>query len=91
MATIVFMDLEVGIKDAKNNLSKLVLAARKGRRVYLVNRGERVAEIIPASDATARDRGRGMLKGIVTVPKGWGKQKDRERWEEDFLQDLARS
>jgi antitoxin (DNA-binding transcriptional repressor) of toxin-antitoxin stability system len=37
--------LEVGIRQAKNNLSKLIDAVRNGEEVILTNRGERVAKL----------------------------------------------
>lgn len=85
------MDVEVGIKEAKNNLSRLVAAAQKGRRVYLMNRGKRVAQVVPISTGDEDKRGRGMFKEEIRLPAGWGSQKQREQWEKDFLNELEQS
>jgi len=65
--------MEIGIKDAKNSLSSLVIQARKGTRVFLTNRGERMVELVPVRDvkAPAPDRGLGWLKGTVKLPKDY--------------------
>ncbi len=69
--------MEIGIKEAKNNLSSLVIQAKAGERVFLTNRGERVAELVPVQSpmAPSPNRGRGSLKGIIKVPKDWRKWK----------------
>lgn len=76
--------METGIKDAKNNLSKLVQAAFDGEEVYLTKRGKRVAQLIPARDP-ARDRmGRGMWKGKVNLYPGWDSPEEDKKIEEMF-------
>jgi prevent-host-death family protein len=59
--------MDVGIRDAKNNLSKLVDAALDGEEVFLTNRGERVAQLVPARNPTLRSRGRGSWQGKVNL------------------------
>jgi len=56
--------MDIGIKDAKNNLSNLVAQARTGTRIFLTNRGERMVELVPVKDvkAPAPERGLGWLK-----------------------------
>jgi prevent-host-death family protein len=68
--------MEIGIKEAKNNLSNLVVQAKAGERIFLTNRGERVAEIVPVQPVKAPSplRGYGSLKGIIKRPKDW------QRW-----------
>ena len=83
------MDVEIGSKDAKSNLSRLIAAAQKGRRVYLVNRGKRVVELVPVANGANSARGRGMLKHRISLPPGWGSQEQRERDEKEFLDQLG--
>jgi len=57
--------MEIGIKDAKNNLSSLVSQARAGTRVVLTNRGQKMVELVPVKegDNIVAKRGLGWLKG----------------------------
>ena len=63
--------MDAGIKDAKNNLSKLVDAVLDGEEVFLTNRGERVVQLVRVPEATSRCRGRGSWKGKVNLYPGW--------------------
>jgi len=69
--------MDIGIKDAKNNLSNLVAQARTGTRIFLTNRGERMVELVPVKDvkAPAPERGLGWLKGAIKLPKNYQKWK----------------
>jgi prevent-host-death family protein len=42
--------MQVGMHEAKTNLSKLVVFAQKGEEVLITNRGEVVARIVGASN-----------------------------------------
>ncbi len=77
--------MEIGIKQAKTDLSKLIEAAQAGQRIYLMNRGRRVAEVVPVSSEATPARGYGMYKGKVKLPKGWGSQKQREKLEREII------
>jgi prevent-host-death family protein len=63
--------MEVGIREAKNNLSRLVGAALDGEEVFLTNRGERVAQLIPAARTGQKGRGRGFWKEKIHFYPGW--------------------
>ena len=76
-------DMEIGIRDAKSNLSKLVEAALDGEEVFLTNRGERVARIVPAP-APKPGRGRGMWKDKLHLYPGWDSPGEDKRIEEMF-------
>ncbi len=79
--------MEVGIKQAKSNLSKLVNDAQQGKRVFLVNRGKRVAELVPVSEPAVKNRrGLGMFKEKIHPPKGWGSKKQRKQSEKQILE-----
>ena len=78
--------MEVGIKQAKNNLSNLIVQAQAGTRVFLINRGKRVAEIVPVAQTnTGPQRGLGMFKEHIKLPARWGTQPERERAEKELL------
>ncbi len=77
--------MEVGIKKAKNELSKLVAAARSGEEVFLINRGERVARIVPVVKPKAKNRGFGMYKDVIHLPDDWDSPEARKKEEEEFL------
>jgi prevent-host-death family protein len=63
--------MDIGVREAKSNLSKLVASVRKGEKIYLTNRGRRVAELVPASTDRAWRRGYGMFEGKVNLYPGW--------------------
>jgi len=79
--------MEVGIRDAKNNLSKLVEAVRDGEEVFLTKRGERVAQLVPARKPVSKMRGRGFLKGKVNLYPGWDSPEEDKKIE-DMFEDL---
>lgn len=76
--------MEVGIRDAKNNLSKLVEAALDGDEVFLTNRGERVAQLVPARRTAVSGRGRGLWKGKVNFYPGWDSRREDRKIEDAF-------
>ncbi len=71
--------MEVGIKDAKNNLSSLVIQAQSGTRVFLTKRGQKVAELVPVKEESLAvdNRGFGWLKGKAKLPKDYQKWKEK--------------
>jgi prevent-host-death family protein len=79
--------MELGIRAAKNNLSKLVEAALGGEEVFLTNRGERVAQIVPAPRPTSRERGRGAWKAKVNLYPGWDSP-DEDKQIAEMFEDL---
>jgi prevent-host-death family protein len=76
--------MEVGIREAKNNLSKLVDAVRHGEEVFLTNRGQRVAKLVPAPKTRTPGRGRGEWKGKVNLYPGWDSPEEDKRIEDMF-------
>jgi prevent-host-death family protein len=80
--------VEVGIKQAKNDLSRLVAAAQEGQQVFLLNHGKRVAEIVAVRSHKERKSplpGYGMFKDDLHLPPGWDSQEARERDEKEVL------
>ena len=79
--------MDVGIKQAKSDLSKLIGEARQGKRVFLVNRGKRVVELVPVSEGALKSaRGLGMFRDRIHLPKGWGSKKQRKESEKRILE-----
>jgi antitoxin (DNA-binding transcriptional repressor) of toxin-antitoxin stability system len=76
--------MDVGIRDAKNNLSKLVEAVLDGEEVFLTNRGARVAQLVRTPKATPRGRGRGSWKGKIHLYPGWDSRGEDKRIEGMF-------
>ncbi len=83
--------MEIGIKEAKNNLSSLIEQARVGARVFVTNRGERMVELVPVQDSKAPDRGLGWLKGKSELPKGFGTAKWKKSGADAVLRDMGLS
>ena len=76
--------MDVGIKEAKNNLSKLIDALRHGEEVFLTKRGKRVAKLVPAPKPLTPGRGRGFLEGKINFYPGWDSPEEDKRIEEMF-------
>jgi antitoxin (DNA-binding transcriptional repressor) of toxin-antitoxin stability system len=76
--------MEFGIRDAKNNLSKLVEAVLDGEEVFLTNRGQRVVQLVRTPKAIPQGRGRGSWKGKVHLYAGWDSREEDKRIEEMF-------
>jgi prevent-host-death family protein len=45
---------KAGIREARQNISKLIEAVRKGREIIITDRGRPVARLVPAEKAKAR-------------------------------------
>lgn len=76
--------MEVGIKEAKNNLSKLLDAVSEGEEVFLTNRGNRVAQLIPVAKRGSIKTGRGCLKGKINLYPGWDSEEEDLRIQKLF-------
>jgi prevent-host-death family protein len=77
--------MEIGIREAKKNLSALVKAAQSGEEVILTRRGQRVAAIIAIPVTKDPKRGLGMWKG--RLPENWEENfhREKKRTEADFF------
>jgi prevent-host-death family protein len=74
--------MEVGIRQAKANLSKLVKSALAGERIVITSHGKPLVELAPAKpERKQRARGYGAFKGVFRLPAGW----DSPAAEEEFL------
>ena len=80
--------MNAGIKEAKNNLSKLVDAMLSGEDVFLTNRGVRVAQIVPVRMAGSLKQGRGFLKGKINFYPGWDSEAEDLKIERMFETNL---
>jgi prevent-host-death family protein len=78
------MGMEVGIRHAKNHLSKLVEAVLDGEEVFLTNRGERVAQLVPTLKPISPGRGRGLWKGKIHFYAGWDSPNEDAKIEKMF-------
>jgi prevent-host-death family protein len=85
--------MEIGIKEAKNNLSSLMEQARGGTRTFVTNRGERMVELVPVADAQApvASRGLGWLRDKSKLPKGFGTAKWKKSGTDAVLRDMGLS
>lgn len=76
--------MEVGIREAKNNLSRFIDAVLEGEEVFLTKRGERIAQLVPVPKRPGPRRGRGFLKGKVNLYPGWDSPDEAKKIEEMF-------
>ena len=65
--------LEVGIKEAKSGLSRLIKAALNGERVVITNRGKALVRLTPEIPKTANRRAAfGVWKELLAdLPPNW--------------------
>ena len=82
--------MDVGIREARSSLSKLVEVMREGEEVYLTRRGHRVAQLVPVPRKPSPNRGRGCLKGKVNLYPGWDSEEEDQKIAELFYESLAR-
>jgi prevent-host-death family protein len=74
--------MEVGIRQAKIDLSKLIKSVLKGEKVIITNHGKPLVELVPAPrKARSANRGYGSLKDVLRLPSGW----DSPEAEEEVL------
>lgn len=76
--------MEVGIREAKNSLSKLVAAVLEGEDVYLTSHGKRLVRLVAAPEPKYPNRGRGSLKDKINFYPGWDSRKADKEIEERF-------
>lgn len=64
--------MEIGIKAAKTDLSRLIRAAIGGEKVVITDRGKPLVRLVP-ENSPVRDlrRGYGSLHGALHLPPGW--------------------
>jgi prevent-host-death family protein len=82
--------MDVGIREAKNRLSQLVAAAHGGETVFLTNRGERVAKLVPTVTRLSKKRGLGLWKGKVNLYPGWNSPEEDQKIAGMFLESIAK-
>ena len=82
--------MDIGIKQAKTNLSQLVTQAHSGDRVFLTNHGKRVIELVPvkAPNDLPPNRGLGIYKA-AKLPPGFGSRKQRRAATKSVLKDMG--
>jgi prevent-host-death family protein len=77
--------MEVGIKVAKNEFSRIIKAAMAGEQVVITSHGKPVVRLIPEPvKKKLPNRGAGYLKGIVNLPLGWDSPEADEEFENLF-------
>ena len=61
--------MEVGVRQAKVDLSKLIKSVLQGEKVVITNHGKPLVELVPAPQKPkSANRGYGMFKGQFTMP-----------------------
>jgi antitoxin (DNA-binding transcriptional repressor) of toxin-antitoxin stability system len=64
--------VEIDVKRAKVDLSKLIALASRGESVVITSRGILVAELVAAQRKPAPDRGYGIYKELLKdLPDDW--------------------
>jgi prevent-host-death family protein len=87
--------MEIGIKQAKNDLSRLIEKAQSGERAFVTKRGSPVIELVPVRAKRKKPaalRGYGMFRDVITLPPDWHTQEIRDRDAADveaMVDDLA--
>lgn len=64
--------MEIGVRQAKIDLSKLIQRARNGEQVLITNNGKPVAELKPVRRPRDPQKGYGRLKEkLKGLPEDW--------------------
>lgn len=72
--------MEVGVKRAKIDLSKLITAALNGERVVITSRGKPLVRIVPETPKPKDPRrGYGALRGLLNLPEGWDSPEEKAK------------
>lgn len=85
--------MEIGIKQAKIELSKLIKAARQGQKVYLTNRDKKVAEIVairPKREPGSKLPGYGMFKEKIKLEEDWDSPENMKADTDELMHILNR-
>lgn len=74
--------MEVAIAEARTCLSELIVAARRGERVVIIEHGEPAVELVGCA---RRERRRGIdFAKLEATRRRLGIEGDGERWPEEF-------
>jgi len=76
--------MEIGVRQAKAELSRLIDAVLNGESVVITNHGKRLVRIVPEGPKPAANRGFGCLKGLIDLPEGWDSPGTDKEIEEMF-------
>ena len=72
--------MEVGIKQAKIDLSKLIGRVRAGEAVTLTNHGEPVAKLVAVRVVNRREKGYGRLREQLRgLPPDWDSPEEKAK------------
>jgi len=74
------------IHDAKTQLSRLIERVERGEEITINRAGTPVAKLVPLP-RTVRRRGRGSLRGRITISPDWDSSAVNEGISDDFESD----
>ena len=85
--------MQVGVRQAKNDLSKLIEAVLNGEKVVITNRGKPSVRLVPEMPKPAKNRGIGCLKGLPDVKfyPGWDSPEREAEMLADFEAEARRN
>jgi prevent-host-death family protein len=85
--------MNVGVRQAKTELTKLINAAIAGETVIITNHGKPLVRLVPEKTKPAKNRGYGCLKGILELPPGWDSPEADAEFEDlfDHVRELKKS
>ncbi len=63
--------MNIGVKQAKTDLTKLINTALEGEPVVITNHGRPLVRLVPEGPAAAQNKGYGCLKGAFEIPGNW--------------------
>jgi prevent-host-death family protein len=63
--------MEIGVRQAKAELSRLIESALAGEIIIITNHGRPLARIVPEPSKPGPRRGRGCLKELPALQPGW--------------------
>jgi prevent-host-death family protein len=77
--------MRVGMKVAKNELSRIIKQAMAGEEAVITRRGQPMVRLTPEPVAATTDRrGAGCLKDVLVLPEDWDSPEAEEEFENLF-------
>jgi prevent-host-death family protein len=83
--------VNIGVRQAKTELTKLISAAMEGETVVITNHGKPLVRLVPEGATPSKHRGYGCLKGAFEMPENWDQSDAEVEGLFEHIHDLKKS
>ena len=88
---VLALDMTVGVRQAKTELTKLISAAMEGETIVITNHGKPLVRLVPEGSMPSKNRGYGCLKGAFEIPENWDQIDAEVEGLFEHIQDIKKS